>query len=414
MLARSARAGALRRAWSETPSCSSHVRRFSFSPSPLNSKPSISSIGEIRKLLPGTTMTKAREALTISQNDITSAIAWLEKDSAISGAQKASKVGDRQAKEGGIGINIIVDGAPNGPEQTNGSGEITLAAKAGIVELNCETDFVGRNEIFQTLLKDIAHTVALFPTLAMEESKNGGSNTSQRIIDIPTADLMQFPLLTSNAKLPQGGSKPRTIGDAILDVISRLGERIHLSRASALSNAITPAAHAPRRSQSEEVDTPWLVASAFTHGGVGQQQSTASGSNSSIFFSSTGKVGSLVLTRFAQPKLHNRRDEASLKSMRAMARSLARQSAGMPTRRIRGEWDDELSLYSQTFLMKLNAADLPDQKSREGEESVANTLTHWGTAWVGGNPRERQESESVSVLGLRRWELGEEEQVPLD
>jgi elongation factor Ts len=353
-------------------------------------------------------MIKAREALTHSQNDIQSAIAWLEKDSAISGAKKASKVVDRQAKEGGIGINIVVDGAP---ADSDNEGQVTLAAKAGIVELNCETDFVGRNEIFQALLKDIAHTVAMFPTLAMGEitGSSDSSTSSQDMVDIPTADLLQFPLLSLDAKLQQGGSKPRTVGDAILDVISRLGERIHLARASALSNAAPPSPNAPRRSEREEADSPWLVASAFTHGGVGQQPSTSAAA-SPIFFSSTGKVGSLLFTRFEQPRLQNRKDEASLKAMRGMARSLARQSAGMPTRRIRGEWDDQLSLYSQPFIMRLNAANLPDQKVHEGEESVASTLTHWGDVWMGA----RSKTNPVSVLALRRWELGEEEQVKLD
>lgn len=384
----------------------SSTRHFWHSPSAYN-KPSISNIAEIRRLLPGTTMVKAREALTQTSNDITSAVQWLEKDTAVSGAKKASKVGDRQAKEGGVAITIIIDGCPTSTEAASKEVKVplTMAAKAGIVELNCETDFVGRNEIFQSLLSDLAYTVALFPTLAM--SDNGAvtkNNSAQQMIDIPIDALLQFPLMSSEQGT-NGVTLPRTVGNAILDVISRLGERVHLARASALSNVTIPPADAPRRS-SASTDAPWLVASAFTHGGVSQQASSSkSQSPSPLVFSSAGRVGSLLLTRFDRPKSQSRRDEQSLKAMRGMARSLARQAAGMPTKRIRG--DDELSLYSQAFLMRLKAANLlqDDQgQSDETEQSVEKGLVQWGKTWMAG---EAASDEPVSVLQLRRWELGE-------
>lgn len=353
-------------------------------------------------------MVKAKEALMNSFNDLEGAVSWLEKDSAISGAKKASKVQDRQAKEGGIGVTIIVDGAPQPASYSSSKSDesqassLTLAAKAGIVELNCETDFVGRNEIFQSLLLDLAHTVALFPTLALtdENSSSSSSNATiptQEMIDIPPSTLMQFPLLSRDPT--QKGTAPRTVGDAILDVISRLGERVHLARASSLGNLSIPSADAPRRT---EIGDPWLVASAFTHGGVSQQP--VSPTSSPVAFSSTGRVASLLLTRFARPASHHLQDEDRLKAMRAMARSLARQAAGMPTNQIKGPVDDELSLYNQAFSMKLRAASLPGQRDDQSEETVQDTLTKWGKVWAEGGSTP---SEPVSVLQLRRWALGE-------
>jgi elongation factor Ts len=355
-------------------------------------------------------MMKAKEALTNSSNEIASAISWLEKDSAISGAKKASKVEGRQAKEGAIGVTIIVDGAPmSAPAIDQASSSLlpplTMAAKAGIVELNCETDFVGRNEIFQALLLDLAHTVALYPTLAMSEesaSTSESSESSQEIIDIPISTLLQFPMLSEDPSQKAA----RTVGDAILDVISRLGERISLTRASCLSNLSIPSASAPRRG---EVGTPWLVASAFTHGGVSQQP-VASSSTSSVAFSSTGRVASLLLTKVARPKSPNRRDEDSLKAMRGLARSLARQAAGMPTSQISGPANDELSLYNQPFIMKLKAANLPGQQEEQSEETVQKVLKQWGEAWLQGETQ----SKPVSVLQLRRWALGESAEIKVD
>lgn len=357
-------------------------------------------------------MMKAKEALTNSSNDVTSSIAWLEKDSAISGAKKARKVQGRQAKEGGIGVTIIVDGAPSSPTSLSnlGTGSVTLPAKAGIVELNCETDFVGRNEIFQSLLKDIAHTVALFPTLAMNEANSSSEAVVQSIIDIPTFTLMEFPLIPRDAtQTSTSSSPPRTVRGAILDIITRLGEKIHLARASALSNVAVPSANTPRRSENDS-QAPWLVASGFTHGGISQPATTSS--PSPVILSSTGRVASLLLTKFNQSASQSRRDEQSLKAMRAMARSLARQTAGMPTSRIssNGQDDDELSLYNQAFIMKLDAANLPGQEAIQAEKSVETVLAHWGKSWVG----KETVSDAVSVLQFRRWELGQEVGIKID
>lgn len=393
------------------------------SPNYVPSKPSIANIAEIRKILPGTSMLKAKEALASSENDLKKALAWLDKDMQASGAKKASKVGNREAKEGGIGVCILTDGAPSDATEHHAHTGmqvkgITLEAKAGIVELNCETDFVGRNEIFQALLKDIAHTVALYPSLGaeLENERPTSSFKEQRMIGISPTQLLGFPLLAHPDSVhSQGTTSQKTVGEAILDVVSRLGERIHLARASALCPSEVPAVDAPRRRES----SPWYVASAFTHG-VGTPSSSSGAPGS---FTATGRVGSLLLTRIKHPSVDAavnnaqttalRQDAASLKSLRGLTRSLARQAAGMPTQSIHPSSSDDLdtALYSQPFIMRLSAAQLPEavavgQHSQEAEESVGAALRSWGRAWA-AVPSDSPDNDHVLVTALCRWQLGE-------
>lgn len=84
-----------------------------------------------------------KEALKESGSDIDSAIDYLRKK----GLSKAAKKAGRQASEGVI------------------SSYIHSGGKIGVLlEVNCETDFVARNEVFQNLVKDIAmHIAAVNP-----------------------------------------------------------------------------------------------------------------------------------------------------------------------------------------------------------------------------------------------------------
>lgn len=79
-----------------------------------------------------------RNALQASDGDVTKAKAWLKEK----GLEKAEKVTGREAKQGLIETYIH-------------QGRV-----GAMVELNCETDFVARNEEFQKLAKDIALHVA--------------------------------------------------------------------------------------------------------------------------------------------------------------------------------------------------------------------------------------------------------------
>ncbi len=128
----------------------------------------------------GAGMMDCKAALTETQGDMTAAQDWLRKK----GLSKAAKKAGRVAAEGLIGV--LVQG-------TNGV----------VVEVNSETDFVARNDLFQGLVKMIAD-VAL----------NAGTDIEK-------------------IKAAKAGSI--TVADAISDTIAKIGENMTLRRAASLS-----------------------------------------------------------------------------------------------------------------------------------------------------------------------------------
>lgn len=98
------------------------------------------SIEEIKRLreLTGVGITDAKAALVEAEGDFDKALEAMRKK----GMTKAEKRGEREAREGAIGTY-------------NHDGRIGV-----LVELNCETDFVARGEIFAGLLKDVAMHIA--------------------------------------------------------------------------------------------------------------------------------------------------------------------------------------------------------------------------------------------------------------
>jgi elongation factor Ts len=97
----------------------------------------------------GIGMMECKKALEESNGDIENAITVLRKK----GHARAKDKMGRQAKEGSIGSYIHLNG------------------KIGVlVEVNCESDFVARNEEFQELVKNIAlHIAAADPQYVSSE-----------------------------------------------------------------------------------------------------------------------------------------------------------------------------------------------------------------------------------------------------
>src|SRR5580698_9076113 len=89
----------------------------------------------------GVGMMDCKKALQETGGDMEAAIDWLRAK----GLSKAAKKADRIAAEGLIGLALRNDG---------------LGMTATVVELNAETDFVSRNELFQAAARTVA-TVAL-------------------------------------------------------------------------------------------------------------------------------------------------------------------------------------------------------------------------------------------------------------
>jgi elongation factor Ts len=98
----------------------------------------------------GVGMMDCKKALTESDGDVDAAIDILRKK----GAAKAVKKGDRDANEGIIAQHIGSD------------------AKSGaLVEVNCETDFVAKNDDFKAYCDNIAKSLNETPDADLEEAR---------------------------------------------------------------------------------------------------------------------------------------------------------------------------------------------------------------------------------------------------
>jgi elongation factor Ts len=87
----------------------------------------------------GAGMMDCKRALTEAVGDFAKAEDWLRQKGLAAAAKKSS----RAATEGAVGSYVHLGG------------------KIGVlVEVNCETDFVARNEVFQAFIKDVAMQIA--------------------------------------------------------------------------------------------------------------------------------------------------------------------------------------------------------------------------------------------------------------
>ena len=92
----------------------------------------------------GAGMMDCKKALNETDGNLDKAIEWLRKK----GIASAEKKSGRVAAEGAIGSYIHT------------------GSRVGVlIELNCETDFVARGEIFQSLLKDVSMQIAACPNV---------------------------------------------------------------------------------------------------------------------------------------------------------------------------------------------------------------------------------------------------------
>lgn len=128
----------------------------------------------------GAGMMDCKKALTESAGDIDDAVDWLRKNGLAAAAKKAGRV----AAEGLIAV-------------------ATKANRGALVEINAETDFVGRNEDFQNFVRDVAG-IALETDGAVDS--------------------------LGEAKMGEG-----TVASQLTDLIARIGENMSLRRVERLS-----------------------------------------------------------------------------------------------------------------------------------------------------------------------------------
>ncbi|MEN3046637.1 MAG: translation elongation factor Ts [Candidatus Hydrothermales bacterium] len=167
-----------------------------------------------------------KKALIESNGDIEKAVEILRKI----GIAKAEKKIDREAKEG------IVEAY------------IHPGSKLGVlVELNCETDFVAKNEEFIKLAKEIAMQIAAMNPIAVkrenippeiiererriyyEQAKESGKpeNIIQKIVEGKMENFFKEKCLLEQSYIRDPSI---TVGDLIKQYITKFGENIVVKR----------------------------------------------------------------------------------------------------------------------------------------------------------------------------------------
>ena len=126
-------------------------------------------VGELRKLT-GAAMMDCKKALTETEGDIDAAVELLR----VRLGDKALKVGGREATEGTVASYIHSNG------------------KVGVlVEVDCNTDFVARNDDFQSFARDIALHIAASPQtkyVSEDEIPQADKDAELRVFEQQAAD----------------------------------------------------------------------------------------------------------------------------------------------------------------------------------------------------------------------------------
>jgi elongation factor Ts len=141
------------------------------------------SVKKLREMT-GAGMMDCKKALVEAEGDFDKAVASLREKKLADSSKKA----DRATAEGAIGVSISEDGK-----------------RAGLVELNCETDFVARNEQFRELVSHLA-----------SHAQQSGSGDATSLLTVSSS------------------TDGQTIDQHVREAIGTLGENIVVSRVAHL------------------------------------------------------------------------------------------------------------------------------------------------------------------------------------
>ena len=180
------------------------------------------------RLATGAGIMECKSALAEADGDVSRAITILRER----GMAKAARKAERIAAEGAI-VAYIHPGSRIGV----------------LLELNCETDFVARNEQFQALAKDLAmHVAAMSPRyLRREEVPEEVLEEERRILRVQTEEsgkpanvidrivqgrLEKFFVESCLMDQPFVKDPDRTVEQVVKEAISTIGENIVVRRFS--------------------------------------------------------------------------------------------------------------------------------------------------------------------------------------
>lgn len=185
------------------------------------------SLDEVKRLksLTGVGLTDAKKALEDADGNFDKALEAMRKK----GLTKAEKRGEREARAGIVGTY-------------NHDGRIGV-----LLEVNCETDFVARNEIFTYLVKDLAmHVAASAPQyvsiedVPAEEKKKvekefaekakGEGKPADMINKIVDGMVKKHFAERCLMDQPYVKNPDQTVGEYVKEHIAKLGENIVVRR----------------------------------------------------------------------------------------------------------------------------------------------------------------------------------------
>ena len=175
----------------------------------------------------GAGMMDCKKALSESGGDSTKATEWLRQK----GIATAEKKSGRTAAEGAIGSYIHT------------------GARVGVlVEVNCETDFVARGDLFQDLLRNVAMQIAACPNVEFVSTADIPMDVAERekAIEMGRDDLAGKPE-AMKVKIVEGRIGKRlkelalleqpfikdsaiTVEELVKQVAGKIGENIQIRR----------------------------------------------------------------------------------------------------------------------------------------------------------------------------------------
>jgi elongation factor Ts len=189
-------------------------------------------IEDIKRLkdLTGVGLTDAKAALEAAEGDFDKALAEMRKK----GLTKAEKRGERETRAGIVGTY-------------NHDGRIGV-----LVEVNCETDFVARNEIFTNLVRDITmHIAASSPEFVslddvsddvkkvardeFEAKAKAEGKPADMVDKIVDGQLKKYFAEKCLLDQPFVKNPDQTVGEYVKEHNARLGENIVVRRFSRMA-----------------------------------------------------------------------------------------------------------------------------------------------------------------------------------
>ena len=175
----------------------------------------------------GAGMMDCKKALNETEGNLEKAVEWLRKK----GIASAEKKSGRVAAEGSIGSYIHT------------------GSRVGVLlELNCETDFVARGDIFQSLLKDVSMQVAACPNveyvsideiphdvvekekgieMGRDDLSGKPENIKEKIVEGRIAKRLNELVLLSQ---PYIKDSSLTVEDLVKQTAAKIGENIKVRR----------------------------------------------------------------------------------------------------------------------------------------------------------------------------------------